>query len=77
MALPSRNDAVRFRGGDHRLGLDRGQRDDAQEVIAAIGDRLEAIAGGSGALTAVAEQIARALRLPFVALTVPWTRPAS
>lgn len=54
-------------------GVDRlmyGHREDAHRVAAAIGSRLEAIAGGEEVLADATERIARGLRLPYVAVEV-------
>jgi signal transduction histidine kinase len=45
-----------------------GVRDDAQQVVAAIGSRLETIAGADDPLADVTVQIARSFRLPYVAI---------
>jgi signal transduction histidine kinase len=45
-----------------------GQRDDAHQIVATIGDQLEAIAGADDALAGVVDGIAGSLRLPYVAL---------
>jgi signal transduction histidine kinase len=47
-----------------------GQRDDAGQVVTAIGERVSAIASASETLEDVAAQIAASLRLPYVALEV-------
>jgi signal transduction histidine kinase len=45
-----------------------GQRDDAQQIVAAIGSRLETIAAASDPLADLTAQIAQAFRLPYVAI---------
>jgi signal transduction histidine kinase len=45
-----------------------GERDNAQQVAAAIGSRLETIAGAGNPLAEVTAQIAEAFRLPYVAI---------
>lgn len=48
-----------------------GRRDEPHIVAAAVGSRLEAVAGGVETLREVTAEIAAALRLPFVAIEVP------